>query len=382
MTYIQRYQEPRIRNKLFKGRAIIVYGARRVGKTSMIKHITENQDKRILWINADEPGTNVLLEKSSAQLKTYFGDAEIIVIDEAQTLKNPGKIIKRIVDYAPHYQVFATGSSSFELASKVSEPLTGRKWEFSLFPFSVGELSEHSGFFEVDKKLDSILIYGLYPEVYLNDNKREILAELTGSYLFRDILSFDRIRKSEKIKVLTSALAMQTAQEISYPELGEICGLDSKTVEKYIDILEKAFVVFRLRSFSRNLRNELKHKQKIYFWDNGIRNALINDFRPPELRNDSGHLWENFVVSERMKIIRTFNPESSLYFWRTAQQQEIDLIEIRNGEMFGYEIKYNPKRKVHFSRTFRKAYPEARLFTINKNNYADFLIPPKNPQKL
>ena len=372
--YIVRTLENRIMEKLFKRRAIIVYGPRRAGKTSMIRHIVENLSEPVLWINADEPGVAQRLDKPTEQLKTYFGKAKIIVIDEAQSLPAPGLIIKRIVDYAQDYQVIATGSSSFELAGKITEPLTGRKWEFPLYPFSVAEISSHTSRYEVENQLENLLIYGTYPEVYLNRNKTEILSELTSSYLFKDVLAYQGIRKSEKIRTLTIALAMQIGREFSYRELSDICGLDPKTVEKYIDLLEKAFVVFRLPSFSKNLRNELKRKQKIYFWDMGIRNALIEDFRPMAMRTDAGYVWENFIVAERMKFIRTNALNYKLFFWRTTQQQEIDLIEIRPDKMLAVEIKFNARRKPRLSKTFAQTYPQAKFRVVNPQNFFDYLL--------
>ncbi len=297
------------------------------------------------------------------------------MIDEAQRVKNIGLTMKLMVDNIKGIQLVATGSSAFDLANEINEPLTGRKWEYYLLPFSTQELIANSGTIEERRLLGHRLVFGMYPDVVNNPGQeREILHNLTGSYLYKDIFSFQDIRKPELIERLLEALALQVASEVSYNELGQLLQVDPSTVQRYIDLLEKAFVIFRLRSFSRNVRNELKKSRKIYFYDNGIRNALISSFNPPETRGDIGALWENFMVSERTKLLYNKQHYAGQFFWRTKQQQEIDYIEEAEGTLAAYEFKWNPKKKSRFSKTFLNAYPNHTTGIITPDNYIDFLI--------
>lgn len=375
LPYVKRKLQQYITDTLFDGQIIILYGARQTGKTSMIKRIVEDTRQAYQWWNADEPDTAELLTaKSSAMLQSMFGEHKLIVIDEAQRIKNIGLTLKLIVDNFPHYQVIATGSSSFDLSNDVNEPLTGRKWEYVMPPFAVEELINHYGVLSEMRTLGHRLVYGMYPGVALKTQRvKPTLKSLMHSYLYKDVLAYEGIRHSSKLNTLLKALALQVGAKISYAEIGQIVELDTKTVEKYIDILEKSFVVFRLHSYSRNLRTELKKSKKIYFWDNGIRNAAIGDFSPIENRTDTGQLWENFVVSERYKYILNNALESDLYFWRTHLQQELDLVEITPQGMQTYEIKWNPKKSPVLSKSFARAYPEASFQVINRENYLNFV---------
>jgi predicted AAA+ superfamily ATPase len=283
--------------------------------------------------------------------------------------------LKLVTDQIPEIQVIATGSSSFELANQVNEPLTGRKWEYVLFPLSFGEMVEHHGLLEEKRLLSHRLVFGYYPEVVSRaGEEKEILRQISDSYLYKDILAWEQIKKSDKLITLLRALAFQTGSQVSFSEIGQICGLDYKTVEKYILLLEQAYVVFRLGSFSRNLRNELKASRKVYFIDNGIRNTIIADFRPLELRADAGLLWENYLVSERMKRLHYTDTWVNRWFWRTQQQQEIDYLEEGDGKISAFEFKWNPAAKVRPSRSFLNAYPENDFSVIHRDNFEEFLL--------
>ncbi len=330
---------------------------------------------KTLWLNGDEPDIRESLTNvTSTQLKTVIGNHDLIVIDEAQRITNIGMTLKLIVDQITHIQVIATGSSSFELANQINEPLTGRKFEYFLFPLSYNELMNHFGTIEERRYLEHRLVFGSYPEVINHPgDEANILRSLSDSYLYKDILSFEQLKKPAILDKLLQALAIQVGNQVSYHELGQLVGADNQTVERYITLLEKSYVVFRLTAFSRNLRNELKKSRKIYFYDNGIRNAIIKNYSPIGLRTDTGALWENYLMSERMKINHYSNRWSNTYFWRTLAKQEIDYVEEREGKLFAYEFKWNPQKQVRFSSTFLNAYPQAETQTISKNNYSDFL---------
>ncbi|MEE4177116.1 MAG: ATP-binding protein [Bacteroides sp.] len=373
---VSRAIEPLIQGRLADQKAIIVYGARQTGKTTVIKKIFQGRED-VLWLNADEPNVRALFENiSSSRLKAIIGEKNIVVIDEAQRIKDIGISMKLITDQLPDKKLIATGSSSFELANEIKEPLTGRKWEYGLFPLSFGEMVSYSGLLQEESMLPHRLVYGSYPEVITNPgNEKEILRQLTDSYLYKDILLWQNIKKADKLIQLLQALAMQIGSEVSFNELGQLLNLDNQTVEKYIQLLEQCYVIFRINAFSRNLRKELKRGRKIYFFDNGIRNALIANFNPPELRNDIGALWENYLVSERMKTLEYNRIWANSYFWRTQDQQEIDYIEERDGVLFAYEFKWNPKKQVKFSKTFTNAYPKHELKVIHRENFGEFLLP-------
>ena len=297
-----------------------------------------------------------------------------MVIDEAQRIPDVGLKLKLITDTMPEIQLIATGSSSFELANSVNEPLTGRKWEYKLFPLSFGEMAEHHGLLEETRLMPHRLVYGYYPDVVSHPgDEKEVLKQLSDSYLYKDILMWERIKKPEKLVKLLQALALQLGSEISYNNLAGLLSMDNETVEKYIQILEQTYVIFRLPAYSRNHRKELKRGRKIYFIDNGIRNAILADFNLPELRNDLGALWENFVISERMKYVHYNNIWVNSYFWRTQDQQEIDYIEERDGKLGAFEIKWNSRKKPFLSKSFSNTYPDHTFSFINPDNFAEFI---------
>lgn len=370
---IQRILEKTIKNKMFRGKAIILLGARQVGKTTLLKKIASSL-KDVLWLNADTFEVQTLFEQpSSARFQTIIKNNKVLVIDEAQNIKDIGLKLKIITDELKNIQLIATGSSAFDLASQVNEPLTGRKYEYQMFPVSFEEMSGHHGLMEELNHLNQRLVYGYYPDIIINqDEEKDLLKLLADSYLFKDILIWNKIKKSDKIMKLIQAISFQIGNQVSYNELGKMVGLNSETVESYIALLEKAFIIFRLGTFSRNLRSELKKTRKIYFFDNGIRNAVISNFNAIELRNDVGALWENFMISERKKVLAYHQMYADSYFWRTHAQQEIDYIEEIEGKVYAYEFKWGHKR-TKISKTFIKAYPNAITKIITPNNMEEFI---------
>ena len=373
---IERLLYKTIENKLFVGKVIILTGARQVGKTTLLKQLLR-QKEGVLWLNGDELQVQNLFANASAdRLLSEFSNSKIVILDEAQRIENIGLRLKLIADSDSEVQVIATGSSAFELANKVNEPLTGRKWEYQMFPLSFGEMVAHHGKLKEMRMLPRRIIYGYYPEVVTNDgNEVEILKLLTDAYLYKDILSWESIKHPDKLQTLLRALAYQVGSQVSYNELSQMCSMDCKTVERYINLLEQCYIIFRLPSFSRNLRHELKSSRKIYFYDNGIRNALIADYRAPEVRQDIGALWENFVIAERMKSNEYYHRWVNRYFWRTKQQQEIDYLEESGGKLHAYEMKWNPRAKASITKTFTEAYPNSEFQVITTDNIADCLLP-------
>lgn len=372
---INRYIEQHIIDKLFKGRAIILYGPRQVGKTTLLKKIISQLNVPYLLLNGDEPDVrNNFLNITSTQLRLMIGNAKVVIIDEAQRIENIGICLKLIIDQIDGVQVIATGSSAFELSNKINEPLTGRKIEFNLYPMAYDELKTHFGYLEETRYLEHRLIYGSYPAIINNiGSEKELLLSLSDSYLYKDLLAYDGIKKPSVLVKLLSALAFQIGQEVSYNEISQLVGADKNTVEKYIDLLEKAYVIFKLNAFSRNVRNELKKAKKIYFYDNGIRNAIIGMFLPLSQRNDEGALWENYLISERLKKNNHTNNYAKSYFWRTVQQQEIDYLEEKDGAFEAFEFKWNEKTKVRFPLSFIESYHPHKTEIIKNKNYHDFL---------
>lgn len=376
MTMYKRTLQDLISQRMGEGKAVIVYGPRQVGKTTVLKLLLEDRND-VLWFNGDEPDVRALFENiTSTRLKAIIGQRRLVVIDEAQRISNIGLCMKLITDNLPEVQLIATGSSSFDLANSIQEPLTGRKKEYQMFPLSFQELVEANGWMDERRLLPHRLVYGSYPDV-LNHagEEKETLTELADSYLYKDILSFDRIKKSEKLVKLLQALAYQVGSLVTYNELAGLCGLDAKTVESYVQLLEQAFIIFRLGSYSRNLRNELKFSRKIYFWDCGIRNAVISNFQQLEIRSDTdrGALFENYVIAERMKALRYAKSYAKSYFWRTSAKHEIDYIEEKDGQLAAYEFKWNPKKHPSAPTSFATAYPEASFKVITRENYDEFI---------
>ncbi len=373
---IQRKLRNHLISKWDSGKVILVTGPRQVGKTTLI-HSLCREKGNYLFLNGDDPEDRVLLEDAGEKkLRQIIGDHTRIFIDEAQRIKNIGILLKIIHDRIDNVRVVASGSSVIGLNEEINEPLTGRKWEFNLFPFSWEEMNQHFGYLENQKNLSSYLIYGMYPEVITHPNEKEdILKELTKSYLYKDLLQHKGIRKPELLDKILLALALQVGQEVNYNELANLVRADRSTVEEYISLLEKTYVIFRLLPLSRNIRNEISTSRKIYFYDNGIRNAIIGDFKPLDFRQDIGALWENFMVSERIKKLRYDDWSGRYYFWRTYQQQEIDWIEESESKFNAFEFKWNPKKgKSKFSKTFLANYPVESTSVISSKNLDEFLL--------
>lgn len=374
MMMIERTILSEINNALYKKKAVLLFGARQVGKTSIIKKIIEA--KAYLWLNGDEPDTRQLLENiTTDRVNIIMGNNTYLIIDEAQMIHNIGLLIKRIVDNLPNIQVIATGSSAFELADKTKESMVGRKIEFQLFPISFNEMVKHTNFVTENRLLSQRLVFGYYPEVINNPgNEEEVLTDLVDGFLFKDILNLDGIKKSATLYKLTQMLAFRIGAEISTTAIGNELGINRLTVEKYIDILEKNFIIFCLPAFSKNADNELKKAKKVYFWDNGLRNKLIRNFNPIENRNDIGQLWENFIISERKKKLIYNKAQTESFFWRNTQQAEIDYLEVKNNEIQAFEIKYNPNQKIKFTTSFTKIYTPKTTEVINYENFYDFIL--------
>ncbi len=371
-----------IKERFFKKKAIILVGPRQVGKTTLLKQIVEeNKQSETLFLNCDEPETLRMLENSSStELRNLIGNKKIVLIDEAQRVENVGIMMKLITDNIPDIQIIVTGSSAFDLRNRLNEPLTGRKFEYHLYPFSTAELINATSYTEEKRLLEQRMIYGMYPDVVNNpSDAQKILIELSNSYLFKDVLMYKDIRNPDVLTKLLIALSLQLGNEVSYNELSNTIGVKSETVERYIELLEKVFIVFKQPSLSRNLRNELKKSHKIYFYDNGVRNALIQNFKSLELRTDTGALWENFMVSERKKYIEYNEIYSNTYFWRTHTQQEIDYLEERNGMLYAFEFKWNEKKKAKIPNSFAEAYPHHEFQCIDRTNYLEFITNSTRP---
>lgn len=372
--YIKRLIEPNIVKNLFKGDIVIIYGARQVGKTTLVENILKKKEGiSSKYLNCDEGDVRRMFgeAETSTALKLITGDSKIIVIDEAQRVENIGLKLKLLVDNYPGQQIIATGSSSFELANKLKEPLTGRSREFWLYPFSTEELYQNSDNLTFYRDLENFLIFGSYPAVYKSmgiEEKKIQLEKIISNYLYIDILKYQGIKNSEAVRKLLEAIALQIGNEVSFNELSNLVGVSKQTVESYIEVLEKAFIIFRVGPYSKNLRKELGKLRKIYFFDLGIRNALLGSFNPLSLRNDTGALWENFVVSEFRKRSNFISNKSRLYFWRTYDGQEVDLLVEKDGKIEGFEIKWQ-KNKFRIPKAFSENYPDINLKLINKDNF-------------
>ena len=378
MTYIARYLEPEIKSRMFTGKAIIVYGPRQCGKTTMIRHLTSQWADDVIWLNGDSPDVRAELDRVTvARWKLILGKKKILVLDEAQRVPNVGLALKLITDEIPEVQIIASGSSSFELADKTSEPLTGRKFEYRLLPLSFSEMVAQNGLLAEKQCLEQRLLFGAYPDIvtHLEDSAR-LLSELVGSYLFKDIYALDGLKKTKILDNLVKALAMQVGSEVSLNELASLTGTDRKTVETYIDLLEKTYVVFSLGAYSGNLRNEIKKGKKIYFYDLGVRNAVMGNFSSIDSRTDKGALWENYLILERMKntLNQPFPPQR--FFWRTTapQSKEVDYLEKTAQTLCAWEMKANPASKARIPLSFRKAYPDAQTEILTPDNYDTFLL--------
>lgn len=354
----------------------MVLGPRQVGKTTLVESLFNRSSSDVRWYNAEEPGTQDLFREPSAEkLKLLIGNAKTVVLDEAQRIESVGLVVKLLVDANPEIQFIVTGSSALELAAGISESMTGRKYELNLYPLSFEELAGQTGLLTEIRMIEHRLMYGFYPSVVTQPGLEQThLNELFSSYLYKDLLAYQQIRKPAVLEKLVKALALQLGNEVSYNELSQMVELDKESVERYLDLLEKSFVIFRLPALSRNMRNEIKRGRKIYFCDIGIRNAIINTYNPPALRNDTGALWENYCIVERMKTLEYAGKRVSRYFWRTTTQHEIDYIEEYEGKLHAYEFKWNPKAKVKTQKAFLEAYPGTEIKVITPKNIEKFAI--------
>ena len=379
--FIKREIDAFFSERMFGGKVLVVYGPRQSGKTTAIEHYLSDAGLAgdVVTFNGDETSDRELLADASAErLKMLVGRKKVVFIDEAHKIPEIGWVLKRLYDKVKGVQAIASGSSSEALAEKTEEPLTGRKFEYTLLPPSFKELSDASSPADEMRHLEQRLVFGSYPDVVAHPGDEVArIREIGKGYLYKDVLSHEAIRKPELLDRLLRALAFQIGQEVSYSEIGETAGCDSKTVAKYVDILEKAFIVFRLGSYARNLRRELKKSRKIYFYDCGIRNYVVGDWRPLAQRgpDEAGHIWENWFVAERRKRLLADAPETRMFFWRTAQGQEVDLLEESAGDLKAYELKWNPrKERKAVAKTFRDAYPDAECTAISIRNYPPYLL--------
>lgn len=341
----------------------------------MLRQLTAELTETVLWLNCDDPSVRTQVENATiARLKRIIGGYKTVVVDEAQRVKNIGITLKLITDEFRDVNLLVSGSSALEIANEINEPLTGRKWEYHLFPISWEEIRNFSGYLGAHQSLETRLIYGMYPEVVINPGQeKDILVQLTTRYLYKDLLSYQGIRKPEVLDKLLKALALQIGQEVSYNELAGLLQIDKGTVSDYIRLLEQAFIITRLQPLSRNLRNEIATTRKIYFCDLGIRNSLIGNFNSLENRADAGALWENFLFMERTKYMHYHRIIANQYFWRTKSQQEIDYIEERGGKFYAYEFKYSPRKKNLFPRAFQEAYKDASTQVITPESIDEFI---------
>jgi predicted AAA+ superfamily ATPase len=382
--YVPQKQLENLRSLIQSGKVIVIYGARQVGKTTLLRKFVENLDKEaVLFVNGDDITARQFLESQSIEnLKDFVGRHQYLIVDEAQYVRNIGLNLKLIVDHIPGIKVIATGSSSFDLAQNVGEPLTGRRFVLKLFPLAQMEISNLEKRHETAANLETRLIYGSYPEVVtLRDNKlrEEYLRELIASYLFKDILALEGIRYSDKLVRLLQLLAFQIGNDVSLSEIGRQLAMSKNTVERYLDLLEKVFVIFRLPGFSRNLRKEITKSNRYFFYDVGIRNAVVGMFNPLNLRNDTGKIWENYIISEIQKHREYQRLSSRFYFWRTYDRKEIDLVEEHAGKLFGYEIKWKDSR-ASAPKDWHKYYPGAGFEVIHRENYLNYILKQRDKQ--
>lgn len=377
MEKLNRYIKKSVIESLMPNKVIVLLGARRTGKTELLNMILKEVNFNYLFLNGDDYTTHdLLMPVTASNYKTILGDKNLLVVDEAQKIPDIGHKLKLIVDTVEGIHILVTGSSAFDLSNKMGEPLTGRKITFHLFPLAQVEYNANESPVETKSKLPEKLVFGNYPEILHNpthDAKSAYLQELVNAYLFKDILEFEGIRNANKIRDLLRLLAYQTGKDVSMNELGRQLRLHKDTVSKYLDLLSKVFVIYRLGGFSRNLRKEISKIDRWYFYDNGVRNILINNLNPLHTRNDQGELWENYILSERIKIQHYKRMLVSNYFWRTYQQQEIDWIEEKGGKINAFEMKWNPDKKVKIPSAWQTAYPDSEYQVIHPNNYMEWI---------
>lgn len=371
---IKRHLFSYIQQRLHTGKAIVLLGPRQTGKTTLLQQLSAELGNTLV-LNCDDRSIQSLLENMTiAKMEQVIGNHTCVFIDEAQRIKNIGLTLKLITDQFKSIQLLVSGSSALELANEINEPLTGRKWEYMLYPISWLELQDSIGYVAAQQQLENRLIYGMYPDV-INQvgDEKNVLQQLASSYLYKDLLSYAGIRKPDLLDKLLRALAFQIGQEVSYNELAQLLEVDKKTVYQYINLLEKAFIVFRLEPLHRNLRNEISSTRKIYFYDTGIRNAIIANFQSIALRNDTGALWENFLIAERRKQLTYEQKHANSYFWRTKAQQEVDYVEEKDGGLSAVEFKWNTTKQIKLPKSFTNAYPDAVCKLINPENFEEFL---------
>lgn len=376
MVFQNRFLLKDIEEWFNKRKAIVITGARQVGKTTIVQHLVELANDPALYLNADEPSIKATLENSKLEdLRNVVGNNKLVVIDEVQRIENAGLLLKRMVDNFKHIQIIATGSSALEISDKIFEPLTGRHILFHLYPFTLAELYKGKSTLTIEQELSFHMIYGTYPEICnLRPNAEALLKNLAGQYLYKDVLAWKDIRKPDLLDKLLQLLAFQMGSEVSLNELAKSLKVKTETVDNYIDLLEKSFVVFRLKAYASNERKEVSKMKKIYFWDNGIRNAIIGDFRPLALRQDVGALWENLMVSDRVKMNTYFHKNHRSYFWRSLQQQEVDYVEKYHDKLFAFEMKYNGDKKGRITKAFTNLYPKAVTEIITPKNIKGFCL--------
>jgi predicted AAA+ superfamily ATPase len=374
---ISRYLKSTILQKIGKNKAILLFGTRRVGKTWLIEQITAEAKIEYLFLNGEDQDIQTLLAvRTAANYKRILGKSKLLVIDEAQVIPEIGKILKLLIDSFKDLTIIASGSSAFDLSNQTGEPLTGRSITYYLYPIAQLELAQNENGLQTAQNLEERLIFGSYPEIFQLETlaeKAQYLTELVKSYLLKDILIYENIQNSSKLFDLLKLIALQIGSEVSIDELSRSLGISKNTVDRYLDLLSKVFIIYKVSGYSNNLRKEVTKSSKWYFYDNGIRNAIINDFRLLPIRNDQGLLWENYGFSERIKKTSYEQQGAHYYFWRTYDQQEIDLIETKNGEMAAIDFKWgNQKKKI--PGFFAKNYPDASFSVINKENYLDFIL--------
>jgi predicted AAA+ superfamily ATPase len=379
--YIDRAIKNAFLKKMSPNKVLLLLGARRVGKTSFIEHLIKEEIKEpVLELNGEDISTvEILKQRTVENYKRLMGKHKILIIDEAQKIQDIGQILKLMIDKIEGIKIIATGSSMFDLANKLGEPLTGRKVTFNLYPLAQMEYSEEENIIQTKSLIEERLIYGSYPELIKyesNEEKAAYLNELVSSYLLKDILEYDGIKNSSKMINLLRLIAFQIGKEVSLDELGKQLGISRNTIEKYLDLLSKVFVIYKVSGFSRNLRKEITKMSKWNFYDNGIRNTLIANFNPIAIRNDIGELWENYILSERIKYQHYTGMIVNNYFWRTYYQQEIDWVEERGGNLFAYEIKWRNNKKVKVPSAWKESYPKSKYSVITQDNYFDFITKP------
>lgn len=374
--FINRSLYAEIKNWLFKGKVVILYGARQVGKTTLVKKIMGDYENT-LYLNCERFKVKEILESNNLeQIRSYLGDHKLIIFDEAQKITGIGNLLKLLHDTYPDYQIIATGSSSFELSNEITEALTGRNIKFVMFPLSLSELSTEFSPFEIDEKLEGFLRFGMYPDLINRPEKEKstLLDMLSTDYLFRDILKHENLKQPDLLIGILKAIALQLGSEVSFRELSNLLKTSVETLQRYLEILERSFVLFHLTSFSRNLRNELARKRKYYFYDTGIRNSIIQNVNVLTNRNDVGGIWENFCIVERIKCMQKAGARANYYFWRTYQQNEIDFIEETGGKLKAWEFKWNPSAKVKIPKLFLDAYKNSEFDVVNRSNFKEKLM--------